>query len=205
MLERLLAHFDTDAAPEPNGLLGLIISDYMAYYVPTPIRARWGVIGSYRDETTGRRALLFVPRLIHNPCLHATALIRLATRGPSFLLGLWRTLLIAKHSIDIHGGMDVGPGLMLPHPHTMTFGWGMHVGRNVTILQVVTIGGLVQRAEGRFSPRIGDDVVIFGHSMVLGPVVLGDGSVVGAGSWLTRDLAPGEVHRGGQSPPPVTG
>jgi serine O-acetyltransferase len=200
---RIVDSFDVHRS-RPNGLRGLIISDYLAYYVPTPTRQRWGVSGSLKQESPSRLALLFVPRVIHNPCLHAVILIRLATHSPRFTLGLWRTLLISKHSIDIHGNIEIGPGLMFPHPHGMTFGWGLRIGRDVTILQNVTIGGLVQRPETRLSPRIGDDVVIYGHSLVLGPIEIGDGAVVGAGSWLDHDLAPGEVHRGRpRSPAPV--
>jgi len=196
MLRRIRSLFEPSRPRDGGSLLELIVSDYLAYYVATPGRARWGVAGSYGADSPRRLALLFLPRLAHNPCLHAAVLVRLATKSPSWTLGLWRTLLIAKHSIDIQGGMQIGPGLVFPHPHGVTFGWGARIGRDVTILQNVTIGGLVHRADGRVSPTIGDDVVIYGHSLVLGPITIGDGAVVGAGSWLARDLAPGEVHRG---------
>jgi len=196
MLDRIVALFDPDRPDVPTGLLGLIISDYVAYYRATPGRLRWGAVGSYGHDSPRRLALLFIPRMVNSPCLHATALIRLATHTPRFLLGMWRTILIATHSIDISVGLDVGPGLVLPHPVGIVLGAGLRMGRNVTIMHHVSIGGLIQREEGRYSPRIGDDVVIYGHSMVLGPIAIGDGSIVGAGSWLAKDLGPGEVHRG---------
>jgi serine acetyltransferase len=196
MLRRLESLFDP-AVSAGQGLAALIVSDYLAYYVATPTRARWGVEGSTRSESPRRLALLFLPRLVANPCLHATALVRLAMAAPRFTLGLWRSLLIAKHSIDLQADLEAGPGLMFPHPHGITFGWGPRIGRNVTILHGVTIGGLVSRAESSHSsPTIGDDVVIYMDSMVLGPITLGDGSVVAAGSWVDHDLEPGEVHGG---------
>jgi serine acetyltransferase len=196
MLRRLESRFDPARDPG-GGLLALIISDYLAYYVTTPTRARWGVNGSARRESPRRLALLFLPRLAGNPCLHATVLLRLAMAAPKVTLGLWRSLLLAKHSIDIQADIEVGPGLMFPHPHGITFGWGPRIGRNVTILHGVTIGGLVSREEDSHeSPTIGDDVVIYMDSMVLGPITVGDGSVIAAGSWLDHDLAPGAVHRG---------
>jgi serine O-acetyltransferase len=198
VLQRILSLFEPDRSRRAGSLLELIVSDYVAYYVATPARERWGVAGSLRQESSRRLALLFLPRMAHNPCLHATVLLRLAMRSPHFTLGLWRTVLIAKHSIDMHARMEIGPGLVLPHPHGITFGWGARLGRDVTILQHVTIGGLVHREAARVCPTIGDDVVIYGHSLVLGPITIGDGAVVGAGSWLDHDLAPGEVHRGRQ-------
>jgi serine acetyltransferase len=196
MLGRLISRFDADREPGTT-LLALIVSDYVAYYAPTPTRVRRGVHGSMRHESPERLALMFVPRMISNPCLHATALLRLAMASPRASLGLWRTLLLAKHSIDIQADIRIGPGLMFPHPHGITLGWALRLGRNVTILHGVSIGGLVGEAdEEQMSPVIGDDVVIYMDSMVLGPIMLGDGSVVAAGSWVDHDLAPGEVHRG---------
>ena len=85
MLRRLESLFDP-TLPPGRGLAALIVSDYLAYYVATPTRARWGVEGTTRTESPRRLALLFLPRLVANPCLHATVLVRLAmaARGPMF-------------------------------------------------------------------------------------------------------------------------
>ncbi len=171
-----------------GGLLDLIVSDYLAYY------------DRYHpaDPSPARLALLFVPRMIHNPCLHATALIRLATRSPRFTHGLWRSALIAKHSIDIQADMEIGPGLTLPHPLAIVLGWGVKIGTNVSILHEVTIGGVVRQPAGetQMCPRIGDDVDIYPQSMLVGPIAIGDGAVIGAGSWVDADVGAGSVHRG---------
>lgn len=198
MLRRLESLFDPNQPPRSDSLLGLIISDYLAYYVATPTRSKWGVYGSTRRDSPRKLAFLFLPRLAHNPCLHATLLLRLALRSPKFTLGLWRTLLIAKHSIDIHGDIKIGPGLMLPHPVGITIAPTLRIGSNVTILHQVTIGGVVRQPEGesQLSPIIGDDVVIYTQSILVGPITIGDGAVVGAGSLVDQDVASGAVVPG---------
>jgi len=44
----------------------------------------------------------------------------------------------------------------------------------------------------------GDDVIIYAGSFVIGPIKVGAGAVIGAESWVDRDLEPGALHRGRQ-------
>ncbi|MGI8557684.1 MAG: serine acetyltransferase [Solirubrobacteraceae bacterium] len=197
----MLSRFASLFEPRKNygdGLFELIISDYVAYYRATPMRTRWSVSGSTRHESKRRLALMFIPRMLHNPCLHATLLLRLALRSPKFMMGFWRTALIAKHTIDIQGGIEIGPGLLLPHPLGIVLGWQARIGRDVTILHSVTIGGVVRHPEGepQLCPAIGDDVVIYPQSILVGPITVGSGAVIGAGAWLDHDLPPGAKHSG---------
>jgi serine O-acetyltransferase len=119
-------------------------------------------------------------------------------------LGLWRTLLIAKHSIDISGDMTIGPGLVLPHPVGIALGQTVRIGRDVTILHYVSIGGdvFVGKSFGPWQPRprlcpaIGDDVVIFTQSILIGAITVGDGAVIGAGAWVDEDVPPKAAHPG---------
>jgi serine O-acetyltransferase len=178
-------------------VMALVVSDYRAAY-------------RQRGESPARLALLFLPRMLANPELHATAMLRLALGGPRVLFLLWRTLLIALHSIDVMPDTDIGPGLRLPHPFGICIGWAAVIGADVTIYHNVTIGSRahprdlraechpphVPKSEWRPCPTIEADVVIYTGSLVTGPITLGRGSVVGAQSWLDHDLAPGEVHRG---------
>jgi serine acetyltransferase len=169
-------------------MLRLIISDYLAYYV------RYNP----KQDSPRRLALLFMPRLVHNPCLRAPLLIRLALASPRFLLGLWRTVLITLHSIDIQPAVKVGPGFTMPHPFGVVLGWGVELGTNVSILHNVTLGATLESPEGksRLCPVIEDDVTIFAGSFLLGPITVGRGAVVGAGSWVTNDVPARAVHRG---------
>jgi serine O-acetyltransferase len=120
------------------------------------------------------------------------------------MLGFWRTVLIAKHSIDISQNMEIGPGLMLPHPVGIALGASVRVGSNVTLFQYVGIGGNVFVTGGyrpwqpgaRLCPVIGDDVVILMDSILVGEITVGDRAVIGAGAWVDRDLPPGAVQPG---------
>lgn len=205
MLRQLESLFDTDAPGRGNGLLRLIISDYLAYYGPTTrMRRRWGVGGSRRNDSPRKLALLFIPRLAHNPCLHATVLLRLATRSPKVTLGLWRTVLIAKHSIDISRNIEIGPGLLLPHPVGISLGASVRIGRDVTLMHNVGLGGNVfvgsryrpAAAGVQLAPSVGDDVVIFTDSILVGAIHIGDRAVIGAGAWVDEDVPPRKVHPG---------
>jgi serine O-acetyltransferase len=188
MSARVIALFESENRRRGDSLGRLIISDYLAYY------HNYG----RAKESPPRLALLFLPRLFTNPCLHATVMIRLALAGPRMFNGLWRTVLIAKHSIDIHHRMTIGPGLMLPHPTGILLGWGLEVGSNVVLLHNLSIGRVHQPEEGatQLSPVIGDDVIIYPGAMLFGPITIGDGAVIGAGAWVTRDVPPGATVRG---------
>ena len=172
MLRRIISRFDPDAPQPDGGLLSLVISDYVAYYCPSAMRRRWEIRTSNKAHSPAKLALLFLPRMLTNPCLHATALMRIALSGPRFLHGLWRTILIGKHSIDIQPNIEIGPGFVLPHPIGINLGWGLRIGRNVTILHNVSIGLAVPSPPGdtKLSPTLEDDVILFGDAWALGPI-----------------------------------
>jgi serine acetyltransferase len=205
MLRRLDSLFGPGAAQRGGSLLALIISDYVAYYGPqTRVRKRWGIGVGFRAESPRKLALMFIPRLINNPSLHATVLLRLASRGPRFMLGFWRTVLIAKHSIDISRNMEIGPGLVLPRPVGIGLGASVRIGTNVTIFHYVGLGGTFFVTEAyrpwepgaQMAPVIGDDVVVFMDSVIVGGINVGDGAIVGAGAWVDRDVPPKTAHPG---------
>jgi serine O-acetyltransferase len=198
MLRRYVNLFNPDRCANAKSLIELIVSDYMAYY------GAWASPGykirTGRDlpepEPRRRLALLFFPRVLHNPCMHATILIRVAMAGPRWMIGIWRTILIWKHSMDINPVMDIGPGLVLPHPVGILLGQGLRIGAGVTILHHVSIGGdpRLSHEAPQLSPVIGDGVIIYTQSIIIGPITIGDGAVIGARSWVAKDVEPGAVH-----------
>jgi serine acetyltransferase len=195
VLDRILSLFDRSGPQPRGGLLPLIVSDYVAYYRD-------------REESPGRMALLFLPRTLHNPSLHATIMIRLSQATPGFLFGLWRTVLIAKHSIDVNRNMRFGPGFVLPHPVNILLGWGLRVGANVTILHDCSIGGKPTELSnpmrrpppeeiGQLCPVIEDGVTIYMKSVLIGPITIGRDAVIGARSFVVEDVPAGTVVKGG--------
>lgn len=156
------------------------------------------------------RRALFLPRVLTNPALHATILIRLAYATPQSMIALWRNILLTKHTMCIMKNIDIGPGLKLPHPWGVTIGEGLRIGANCTIFHNVSIGsrahhqrtiaadGITSLDDEGLCPTIGDDVVIYHSAMIVGPVTIGDGAIVGACTWVDRDVPPGSIVSAGR-------
>jgi serine O-acetyltransferase len=171
----------------------MVASDYAAHY-------------RYTAESPFKRGALMLPRVITNPSMHAAILIRLLICAPRGLTWIWRNLLIAKHSMDVDRDVQVGPGLVLPHPVGIVIGPGVVIGSNVGLFQHVTLGvhpartGSDQAHGRRSAPVLGDRVVVYTHSVIAGAITIGAGAIVGANSYVDRDV-PGNalVHgvRGG--------
>jgi serine O-acetyltransferase len=77
----------------------------------------------------------------------------------------------------------VGKNLQLPHPIGIVIGEGATIGNNVKIYQNVTLG----QNRGLY-PTLGDDVVVYPGSVIVGGVHVGDRAVIGAGAIVIRDV-----------------
>jgi serine O-acetyltransferase len=81
---------------------------------------------------------------------------------------------------------DIGPGCRLAHGgNGVVIHEKARIGRNVIILSQVTIGGAGR--SNRF-PEIGDDVYIGTGAKILGPVVVGSNSVIGANAVVVKSV-----------------
>lgn len=85
----------------------------------------------------------------------------------------------------------IGAGFVLQHGYATVFNKQVVIGNDVTVFHHVTVG-----ATARGVPRIGDRVVITANAMVLGPVVIGDESTIGAGSVVLHDVAANSIVAG---------
>jgi len=99
--------------------------------------------------------------------------------------------------IEIAVRCPIGRGLFLPHTQGTVIGaWS--IGENATIFQGVTLGA----REVNFSyqessrPTVCDDVTIGSGAKVLGGLILGSGSRIGANAVVLEDVAPGLVAVG---------
>jgi len=88
--------------------------------------------------------------------------------------------------IDIHPGATIGSGVMLDHGTGIIIGETARVGDGCSILHHVTLGG--SGREGMRHPRVGKNCLIGAGASLLGPLVVGDGCQVGAGSLVIQDL-----------------
>jgi len=149
-----------------------------------------------------------VKRLLLNPGYRAVAYYRLAVYlrrarllqpVPRIVAALLLARLARVPGVEFHPQDDIGPGLLLPHPHDIVIGAGSRIGRNVTIFNGVTLGARTlrhldecQEVEERY-PTIEDGVTIFPGARVLGPVTIGASSIVGANSVVTQSFPAGST------------
>jgi serine O-acetyltransferase len=91
--------------------------------------------------------------------------------------------------IEIHPAAKLGRGLFIDHGMGVVIGETAEVGENVTLLQGVTLGGTSTRREKRH-PTLGDNVVVGAGAKIIGGFTIGDGSRIGAGSVVVREVPP---------------
>ena len=94
--------------------------------------------------------------------------------------------------IEIHPAARLGRGLFIDHGMGVVIGETAEIGRNVTLLQGVTLGGTSLKREKRH-PTLGDNVVVGAGAKVLGAFTIGENSRIGAGSVVVREVPPNSV------------
>ena len=114
---------------------------------------------------------------------------RLYLRG-HMTLARW----ISQHSrhvtgIEIHPGACIGKGFFIDHGDGVVIGETTVIGDNVTLYQGVTLGG-TGKDVGKRHPTIGNHVTIGAGAKVLGPFTVGDGSKIGAGAIVLKEVPP---------------
>lgn len=98
--------------------------------------------------------------------------------------------LIFKASLE--PASRIGPGVFLPHPPGTVFCGS--AGRGLTVYSIVTCGPC---ADGPWrveqGPVLGDNITIGAHSVIQGPVRVGDGTRIGFAVVLNRDAPSGAL------------
>jgi serine O-acetyltransferase len=91
--------------------------------------------------------------------------------------------------IEIHPGAKIGRRFFIDHGMGVVIGETCEIGNNVTIFQGVTLGG-TGKEKGKRHPTIRDNALIATGAKVLGSIVIGENSKVGAGSVVLKDVPP---------------
>jgi serine O-acetyltransferase len=91
--------------------------------------------------------------------------------------------------VEIHPGAVIGRRLFIDHGMGVVIGQTAELGDDVMLYHGVTLGGRSSRREKRH-PTIGNHVTVGAGAAILGPVSIGDGSVVGAQAVVTTDAPP---------------
>lgn len=91
--------------------------------------------------------------------------------------------------IEIHPGAKIGKGFFIDHGMGVVIGETTIIGNNVTLYQGVTLGG-TGKERGKRHPTVDDDVVIGAEAVLLGPIYVGKGARIGAGSVVLKSVPP---------------
>lgn len=131
------------------------------------------------------------------PVVLARTAFALSSSGWNRLARIPALLNFVLFGIEIPVKLEIGPGLIIPHPHGTVLG-AARIGANVTIYQQVTLGAKVADWSYDLSTRpvVEDEVTITAGAKVLGPVKLGRGCLVGANAVVVEDVGAGEVVGG---------
>jgi serine O-acetyltransferase len=102
--------------------------------------------------------------------------------------------------IEIHPAARIGAGLFIDHGMGVVIGETAEVGENVTMYQGVTLGG-TGFATGKRHPTVEDNVTIGSGAKLLGPITVGHGAKIGAGSIVIHDVPPNSTVVGNPGHP----
>ena len=125
------------------------------------------------------------------PGFHALLLYRVAHK-----LWIWKVPVLPRMisafarfltGIDIHPGATIGKRFFIDHGMGVVIGETTEIGDDVLLYQGVTLGGTSSKAEKRH-PTLKRGVVVGAGAKVLGNIVLGNYSKVGAGSVVVGDV-----------------
>lgn len=97
--------------------------------------------------------------------------------------------------IEIHPGATIGRRFFIDHGMGVVIGETAEVGNDVMLYHGVTLGGRSLEQVKRH-PTLGDRVTVGAGAKILGPVVIGEGSAIGANAVVTRDVPAESIATG---------
>lgn len=109
----------------------------------------------------------------------------------TFLKTLLRIYLRKKYHIIIGGAVEIKENLVFPHPMNILIGNEVKIGKNCRIYHDVTLG-----QNKSIFPIIHDNVIIYPGAKIIGKVVVGANSIVGANAVVTKDIPENSIVGG---------
>jgi serine O-acetyltransferase len=154
-------------------LLRHIREDIQAVFERDPaVRSKWEVVFAY----PGFHAVLF-HRVSHWLWMQGwTTVARIVSHLSRLLTG-----------IEIHPGARIGQRLFIDHGMGVVIGETAEVGDDVTLYQGVSLAG-TSLEKGKRHPTLEDWVLVGAGAAVLGPIVIGRHSRIGAGSVVVNSV-----------------
>jgi serine O-acetyltransferase len=150
-------------------------------------------------RSVGRAEMLLTYRGVQALLLHRVCHALFGAGVP--LLPRWLAYgTTAVTGVEIHPAARIGRGLFIDHGVGVVIGETAEVGDDVTIYQGVTLGG-TGFARGKRHPTVGNEVMIGAGSALLGPIVIGERSKIGANSVVIHDVPPNSTVVGNPGHP----
>jgi serine O-acetyltransferase len=115
-----------------------------------------------------------------------------ALRGPARVLS---QLTRFATGIEIHPGATIGRRFFIDHGMGVVIGETAEIGNDVMLYHGVTLGGRSLEQVKRH-PTLGDRVTVGAGAKILGPVLIGEGSAIGANAVVTRDVPADSIATG---------
>lgn len=92
-----------------------------------------------------------------------------------------------RTGIEIHPGATIGKNFFIDHGCGVVIGETTVIGNNVMLFHNVTLGGTGITKTKRH-PTIEDNVIIGAGSLILGNIIIGKNSKIGAGAIILKDV-----------------
>ena len=133
----------------------------------------------------------FIEIILLYPGLHALVYYRIAHALYKIRLFFLARLLSQTcrffTSIEIHPGAKIGKRFFIDHGFGVVIGETAILGDDVLLYQGSTLGG-TGIVKGKRHPTIGNNVVIGAGAKVLGNIIIGDNSYIGANAVVIKDV-----------------
>ncbi len=133
-----------------------------------------------------------------------------STNGPIVFVGsILRNVLVFMFKCDISPSAEIPYSTRFPHYYGISIA-ACKIGENCLIRQNTSIGGKISfspeeskkrktmtiEERRKLNPVIGSNVEVGANTCILGPIKIGDHSVIGAGSVVLEDVEPYSVYSG---------
>jgi serine O-acetyltransferase len=91
--------------------------------------------------------------------------------------------------VDIHPAAQIGHGVFIDHGMGTVIGETAVIGDHCVLYHGVTLGSNTFEKVDRH-PKLGKNVIVYANATLLGPIKIGDHSVVAAGAVVVKDAPP---------------
>lgn len=100
-----------------------------------------------------------------------------------------------KTGIDIHPAAKIGKGVFIDHGMGTVIGETAEIGDGCVLYHGVTLGANTFKKIDRH-PKVGDGCIIYAGATLIGPIQIGEHSVVAAGAVVVKDAPANSILKG---------